>query len=121
MRKVLKVTPDLQVEELDLDAPSGSLAVLQGAVEGWVECVAFEEDFELWCNEEGKITGLPVNPAATRVWSEFFPGHPNTIEGAVVFTGGVNEEGESLPISESRMAQVIRAVEAAKLILRVLG
>jgi hypothetical protein len=44
----------------------------------------------MWCNEEGKLTGLPVNPVATAMWTRYF-GETDVIVGNVVFTGGADE------------------------------
>lgn len=53
------------------------LAVLQGAVVGYIETVPFFTTYEyegrMWpcvayCNEEGKLDGLPVNVEATILW-----------------------------------------------------
>jgi hypothetical protein len=48
--------------------PDGdALEFAQRAVGGYIEAVAFE-DLILYCNEEGKIRGLPANARATALW-----------------------------------------------------
>ena len=41
-------------------------------VGGMVECVQFPNGDLLLLNEEGKLTGLPLNPEATTLWSATF-------------------------------------------------
>ncbi len=127
MRKVLIVTPDLEVREADLDAGGSPLSVLQDAVGGWVQLVPLSETEEFYVNEEGKILNppLPVNLAASRLYAETYPGAPDgfaVVNGPAVFTGGVDDEtGETLPLGDDFKARVLRAVEAARLIVSVLG
>lgn len=100
----LKITTDGKVVELD----SISLAVLQESVGGWVQAIDLRQDVTMWCNEEGKLEGLPHNPVGQTLWVQAF-GATDYIVGDVVFTGGTNEDGETLPLSEER-AREIRAV-----------
>jgi hypothetical protein len=72
-----------------------SLETLQKSVGGWVQAIESDSgDITFWCNEEGKLTGLPVNPVATAMWTRYF-GETDVIVGNVVFTGGCDEEGET--------------------------
>jgi hypothetical protein len=103
MKKVVKVSTDSTIEILDLDAPVGSLAVLQAAVDGYVQAVDLNESMTLWCNEEGKMVGLPRNDFATRMWEKRF-GATDIIVGNAVFTGGVNEEGKTLGLTDEQIA-----------------
>lgn len=52
-----------------------SLDVLQKAVGGHIECVPYftrygEERCIAFCNEEGKLEGLPPNPVAQNLWEK---------------------------------------------------
>ena len=62
-----------------------SLEELQAAVGGYIEMVRTNNVGYLYCNEEGKLLGLPVNMAATTMIE-----HDDVIRGDVV----VMEEGE---------------------------
>jgi hypothetical protein len=62
----------------------------------------------MWCNEEGKMEGLAHNPVGQALWVQAF-GATDYIVGDVVFTGGTDKDGETLPLSEER-AREIRAV-----------
>lgn len=100
----LKISTDGNVTELD----SISLAVLQESVGGWVQAIDLRDDVTMWCNEEGKMEGLPHNPVGQALWVQAF-GATDYIVGDVVFTGGTDRDGETLPLSEDR-AREIRAV-----------
>lgn len=45
------------------------LKLLQKAVGGWIEPVMMANGDIMYCNEEGKIMGLPPNPAANKLIS----------------------------------------------------
>lgn len=67
---------------------SATLENLQKTVEGYIECVEFE-DFVILCNEEGKIKGLPLNLRL----SEF-----TSIVGTIIVIGRDGEEFANCPI-----------------------
>lgn len=70
---VLKV--DGTREETPLATASGILDKLQAAVGGYIETVPYFTTWEgqtcaAFCNEEGKLTGLPMNIQATALWRQ---------------------------------------------------
>ncbi|QBP29696.1 hypothetical protein SEA_TYPHA_39 [Mycobacterium phage Typha] len=77
------------------------LRELQRDMGGYVQAVPVEWDDDgttsttLWCNEDGKAMGLPVNDLATRVWWTLCPEMANrdNLVGTVLFTGPVQESG----------------------------
>lgn len=83
----------------------GSYEVLSGAVGGYIECVSVKDDLDMWVNEEGKLIGLPLNPIGTRVWREVY-GPTDVIAGDIIFTGGVDDEGETLGLSDIHIARL---------------
>lgn len=104
---VLKVDGTLEYREVSSE---GEYDFLSGVVGGWIQAVplSYDEnlgDLVLWCNEEGKLNGLPVNVAATALW-ELFYGRTDVIVGDVVLSGGSDDEGETLPLSEAREFQI---------------
>jgi hypothetical protein len=101
----LKITTDGNVVELD----SLTLAVLQESVGGYVQVIDIRDDVVMWCNEEGKLEGLPHNPVGQTLWNGTYGAGTDYIVGNVVFTGGSDEDGETLPLSEERASE-IRAV-----------
>jgi hypothetical protein len=59
------------------------LKQLKDAVGGWIETVPYWEDYGgrravVFCNEEGKLDGLPVNEVATAIWHDKLK--PNLID-----------------------------------------
>ena len=102
MRNVLKIDIDNTFTLLDLDAPEGSLKVLQTAVGGHIERVQLANGkIDMWINEEGLYVYTPdqVNPFASRLQAlAYGQGH---IRGPVVLTGGVDAEGETRALSSA--------------------
>ena len=96
MKTALRINTDFTTEILDLEADS--LTQLQEAVGGLIQAVDLRPDLTLWCNEEGKlINGMQLNVIGTHMWEKSF-GMTDMIMGDIVFTGGTDEEGESLPL-----------------------
>ncbi|MBQ2972389.1 MAG: DUF3846 domain-containing protein [Ruminococcus sp.] len=61
IRKVLLVEPEKKPRVVEID---DTLEALQELVGGYIEAIyPFEDEVALICNEEGKITGLPLNRA----------------------------------------------------------
>lgn len=99
---------------IDVDGsvhPLGSLSLdtLQKSVGGWVQAIESNSgETTFWCNEEGKLEGLPVNKIATIILYDLNPafrGH-DVLCGPVVLTGGVDEDGNTLPIGEEGLSYV---------------
>lgn len=81
-----------------LDLTEDSLSKMQAVVDGYVQCVDLTEQVSLWCNEEGKMNGLPVNRVGTSMWIEQY-GETDIIVGNIVLTGGADDEGELLSLT----------------------
>lgn len=98
----LMITPKGKVSKLDLNS-SNELKQLQEAVDGYIEAVVLGPDLVMWVNEEGLLRdNLEVNPIA----SGFYP---TPIMGNIVFTGGTDDEGETIGLS-SRYDKIIRKI-----------
>ena len=93
-----------------------SYKILSDTVEGMIECVHLSENEDLWCNENGIAEGKPLNLIASAIYSETFNAG-NPILGNVIITGGADEEGETLGLSdelvEKWMAYSKQAVPAS--------
>ena len=109
MTKALRITTAGAIQELDLSRDS--LTVLQNGVGGWVQAVDLTTTMTLWCNEEGKLEGLPHNPYAQKLWDTAFGADTDYIVGDVVLTGAPDEEGYTTGLTELD-EQVIRKVVA---------
>lgn len=91
-------------------AADGHLRHMQAAVGGYVEHVSLGlDDLELWVDEEGMINGALPNMLGTAVADEYFPRQVGFqgYFGPVLFTGGSDDEGNALPLSESRLIELL--------------
>lgn len=86
MKRWFRVLPGGTVSEVTAEAQPKSLSWLQGEVGGLVEHVQLDGRCELWCHEEGKLIGLPLNPLATLIWELFIGRGTDQIVGTVLFT-----------------------------------
>lgn len=94
MRHALRIDTEGHSTLLDLDAPEGSLKVLQTAVDGLIEPVRVANGFEMYVNEEGLFRAdFGLNGWALAAFGV-------TIKGAVVLTGTVDDEGETLGLTD---------------------
>jgi hypothetical protein len=106
--KALVLTATGEVKELD----QISLQDLQSAVGGWVQAIDLADDLTMWLNEEGKLTGLPHNTTAQKLWDKTFWVGSDFVVGDVVLTGGTDEEGVTLPLGDDT-AQRVRKILVA--------
>lgn len=79
MSKLITIKTDGSVTETDITAPP-SLETLQEIVGGYIEAVPYFNSYGgepcvAFCNEEGKLDGLPVNEVATAAWGEVLAKH----------------------------------------------
>lgn len=108
-KTALQVKTTGEVTELDLT--SDSLQTLQTAVGGWVQAIDLASDLSMWCNEEGKLTGLPHNPYAQFMWDKVFGAHTDYLVGDIVLTGGTDDEGDTIGLTQEQV-DIIKAVTA---------
>lgn len=90
------VTPELDIKIIDIQ--TNCLKQLQEAVQGLIQPIDFHERVTMWVNEEFLFTDLARNPFASGIYSEMY-GERHSIYGTVVFTGGPDEEGNTLGLS----------------------
>ena len=107
MRKAVVIGFDESIEVIDLDAPQGSLKVLQDAVDGWVQVVDLAPTLSIWVNEEGKMNGMPYNGIATAIYQDRF-GAVDIIVGNAVLTGGTDDEGDTIGLTDEQVSRIER-------------
>lgn len=83
-----------------------TLRPLQQAVGGYVELVSLTATLDMWVNETGLIDGLPVNEVATWIAISHGLTHQPYF-GPVVFTGGTDDQGDTLPLTEMQSAALL--------------
>lgn len=90
-----------RVEEITPDLPT-----FQRIVGGYIEPIS-GDGWGAYCNEEGKINGLPVNGLASAI--AYIIGWPSedVLHGTVVFTGPVDADGDETSVPQS----VLDAIE----------
>lgn len=72
-----------QIEKFKSDNTYPTLEELTAVTGEPIQMVPLGEYKELWCHEEGKLIGLPVNKKATEIW-ELFYGKTDIIVGDVI-------------------------------------
>lgn len=84
---VITTEGEVLVKELAMEDDMISLATLQGLVGGLIEVIE-GPGWHGYCNEEGKIDGLPFNQLATEIATVFgWYGAGDLLHGDVVFFG----------------------------------
>lgn len=96
MSKALIVHPDDTGEVVDTEI---NLEFLKGAVGGWVELIS-NRRWSAYCNEEGKLQGLPVNAIATSLAHQIGWPVGDRLVGTVVFLGPVDANGNDTEVPE---------------------
>lgn len=88
-------------------ASDGYLTHMQAAVGGVIEHVDLGlDDLDLWVDEEGRLTNALPNMLGTQVADRYLPQF-NWYFGPVLFTGGSDDEGNALPLSASRLIELL--------------
>ena len=106
---VVKTTGEKEVVEFSNE---NALSVLQAGVGGYIEMVSLSEELTLWVNEEGKLVDLPHNFFGQFLWDNFLPVHQEDyIVGDIVLTGGADEEGNTLGLSEQQLEIITGMIE----------
>jgi hypothetical protein len=110
MEKVLSITTDNTVEIKEVD--SIEYETLYEAVNGLVELVSINDDIDMWLNEEGKLIGLEPNVLATLLFNKAF-NEKDVIMGNIVITGGADDEGNTVGLSDSSIIDIFAMLQDA--------
>lgn len=99
MAKILKLTEELEFEQVEVKGNVVSYEELNGAVGGWIERVTFnrelqENGIDVWIDEEGKLKSL-----TTTVVIESVMTCVEVLAGPLVFTGNKGD-GESYALTD---------------------
>jgi hypothetical protein len=97
----------------DWDATNGTLSHLQEAVGGYVTVVSLASDLDMWLHDEGLLIGQPVNPVATAIAAAHGMTYQDYV-GTAVFTGGADNEGETLPLTQEQAATLLTFVRRTR-------
>ena len=102
---ILKTNNTVEVEQDTEEFVS--YATLSRAVGGMIEAVTLPNGLTLWVNEEGKMDGLPVNEYATNLMTREFGATYDIIVGNAIVTGGADDEGETLGLTDEQVAELV--------------
>ncbi|MDX2922344.1 DUF3846 domain-containing protein [Streptomyces sp. NE06-03C] len=107
-RLALRIQTDGRFELIDWPQPgSGTLNTLLAAIGcRAVDAVTISADLTMWVDDEGIVTGLPVNRGATALYAAHRPPH-QAYHGTVVITGGANRDGDTLPLTTDQIATLL--------------
>ena len=100
--KALQITAAGEINELE----DITLESLQQGVGGLIQPIRLD-GLTLWCNDEGKIEGLPHNPYAQELWDRVYGVKTDYLVGDVVITGGTDEKGDTIPLSRTEADDLI--------------
>lgn len=109
---------DLHVIEWD-PSTRRTLDVMQEAVEGLVDVVCLEHEsggVDMWINDEGLYTH-DLNYVATHVADILRGEHYQDYAGPAFFTGGADEEGNTLPLqpeAEQKIREIVSRMDPVK-------
>jgi len=107
MKKAIQITTLGEMIVIDLE--SESLLKLQRAVSGWVQAIDLSDTVSMWCNEEGKMIGLAHNPFGQAFWEKSY-GRTDYIVGDIVITGGVDDEGDTISLTDEQIVSITAVV-----------
>ncbi|MFE1335889.1 DUF3846 domain-containing protein [Streptomyces microflavus] len=107
-RLVLRMEADGRFELIEWPRPGGgTLNTLLKAIGcRSVDAVGISDDLTMWLDDEGIVTGLPVNMGATALYAAHKPPH-QTYHGTVVITGGTDRHGDTLPLTTDQITEII--------------
>lgn len=112
LKKAVVVQPNGSAEVIEI-ADGQMLATLQKAVDGYIEAVDLDEQFVMWVNEEGLYRAdLSSNYLGAILYKEIIKVY-NPINGTVVFTGGTDEEGFTLGLTDVQIAGTLAMADVA--------
>lgn len=112
--RAVTIGVDGHAEAVEWDAASGTLRHLQDAVGGLVDLVGLHEHVTMWVSDNGIAEGLPVNVVATAIAHGFGQTHQGYF-GPAVFTGGGDEEGETLGLTPEHAEALLDFARLARL------
>lgn len=113
MIRALRITTENNSEILKLSDET-ELEQVQTAVGGLVQAVSLDADLTLWLNEEGKLKNLPHNPTGQHIWDKTFGQDTDYIVGDIVLTGGVDENGATLGLSDKQLIAFALVAKSVK-------
>jgi hypothetical protein len=111
-KHALVVSSELTAELINI--AEQELSKLQIAVGGLIEAVDLTPEITMWVNEEGLLLdNLEPNLLATAFMAEIM-NTQTPIMGDVVFTGGIDEEGDTKSLTQANVAELVEMTRKAR-------
>jgi len=109
---IVKSDPSLKVVEFNVGKSS---TLIKEAVGGLFDCIHLPSlGVDMWINDEGKILELPMNAVATLMFAqEFNFDTTDYIAGDVIFTGGVDSEGNTIGLDMVQSRAILETMQGA--------
>lgn len=98
--KLLTIRPDFTTEEHTVEQGE-TYPVLRDAVGGLIEPIDLTPTLTMYVNEEFLYSGQEVNPVASHLFRS--AGATYDILGPVILTGGIDDEGETVGLSDVQL------------------
>ena len=105
MPKAVIISTDGEKRVVEFEI-GNSYKMLSEAVGGLIECVRLADDLDMWVNDNGLAEGLDQNPHGTRKYNDTFNAQ-HVIVGNIIFTGGADDEGETLGLSDTQVQALV--------------
>lgn len=112
MKTAIRITTTGEVTTLDLSTEP--LATLQAGVGGLVQAVDLSQRLTLWLNEEGKVLGQAHNAYGQFFWDKLYGAHTDYIVGDIVISGGTDQDGDTLGLTEQQVEWVMYFVDRVR-------
>lgn len=110
-KHALVIKADLTTQLIDI--AEQELSKLQAAVDGLIQPVDLSPEITMWVNEEGLLRDdLLPNPLGSAFMAEVFNSE-TVIMGDIVFTGGVDEDGNTTSLSKGDVDKISNIVRSA--------
>lgn len=106
MKHAIALETDGTIRTVALDEAS-EYDELVKLVGGYLEAVTLRNGHTLWVNEEGKLQGLPYNNTAQAIFDHNFGPGVDLIVGNAVIMGDVDENGDTLGLTEEELAMYV--------------
>lgn len=103
MTKIKIIQANVEEDLVVKEVPAG-LETMQGIVGGYIECVRFHSNIDLWINEEGLLIDLPLN-FITVVVEDNVPKPIHQIMGNAFFASH-DEEGNTVSLNDLQVQQI---------------
>ena len=97
------------VRDIDLGSGPGQLDALYRAIGSHhLDMITVTPQLLMWVDDQGLVTGAPVNPVATALLTQIPRPRSHPVHGTVVFTGPANPTGDVTSLAPE-WAQILQS------------